>query len=127
MDGNYERTPFCYHCGDEMEKLTSPSINLKNNLDWEGEFLWICVNDRCPVYVNGFYTPQTLSDEIHLFRSVVDPESGACALAPVSPFTSADVGALLDGLAVKPSSPMKDDQLLGFAEEGWSLFPTSSQ
>lgn len=122
-----EKAPYCYHCAAQMEKLSSPSVNLKSNLDWDGEFLWICVNDRCPVFVNGFHSPNTMSDEIHLFRSVVDPETGACAMTPVAPFTSADIGSLLSGPMSWNERGEYDNQQFGLLEEEWNLFPTGSQ
>jgi len=127
MEDKSERAPYCYHCATQMEKLSSPPVNLKSNLDWEGEFLWICVNNQCPVFVNGFHMPLSLSDEIHLFRSVVDPETGACAMTQVAPFTSADLGALLHGPSAWSSAGKNETQQFSFLEEDWNLFPTSSQ
>jgi hypothetical protein len=122
MKDKNEKTPYCYHCGASMEKLSSPSSNLKSELNWDGDFLWICVNGACPVFVNGFSASNALSDEIHLFRSVVDPENGSCALARVSPFTSADIGALLDNTALWGISPRDALPGLSLVEEDWTLF-----
>ena len=124
MKDDFNTAPYCYHCGAEMEKLNAPSINLKNDLDWDGEFLWICVNDQCPVFVNGFTKNSTLTDEIHLFRPVVDPESGSCALAPVSPFTSRDIGALLKGAGLNDTITASKEPRRNVPSEEWSYFPT---
>jgi len=121
MNDKHEKTPYCYHCGAKMERLSSPSANLKNELNWEGEYLWICVNSACPVFVNGFAASSSLTDEALLFRSVVDPENGSCALARVSPFTSADIGALLDSSAMWAAAPKNVSSQLGLIEEDWPI------
>lgn len=123
-----QKAPYCYHCGAKMEIMNSPSIHLKESLDWEGDFLWICANDRCPVFISGFSFQNSLMDEVLLFRSVVDPATGGCALAPVAPMATADIGEFLKKTQPNIEVVIADNSYsLDFLEEDWRYMPNTLQ
>ena len=46
--------PKCPHCGEPMSLWEVPPINFSDGLGWGEPFLFVCFNDTCPSYVNGW-------------------------------------------------------------------------
>ena len=46
--------PHCPHCGEEMRLWEVPPINFSDGLGWGTPYLFLCFNDKCPVYVQGW-------------------------------------------------------------------------
>ena len=46
--------PTCPHCGVEMNLWEVPPINIGDGLGWGAPFLYICFNDNCPLYLQGW-------------------------------------------------------------------------
>ena len=46
--------PKCPHCGVEMNLWEVPPINFSDGLGWGEPFLFVCFNDECSAYVNGW-------------------------------------------------------------------------
>lgn len=50
----FENIPTCPHCHIEMSCCEAPPIHVGDGLGWGSEVLYICLNDECPVFVNGW-------------------------------------------------------------------------
>ena len=48
-----EKAPNCPHCGKELDKYDTPSFHFADGLGWCTDFLYVCFNDECPLYVKG--------------------------------------------------------------------------
>jgi len=48
-DINDDDRPCCPYCGAVMKKWSVPGDST-----WEEEFHWVCFNDECEYYVNGW-------------------------------------------------------------------------
>ncbi len=46
--------PSCPHCGLEMNLWEVPPINVGDGLGWGTPFLYLCFNDECPLYLEGW-------------------------------------------------------------------------
>ena len=46
--------PLCPHCGHPMCLWEVPPITFSDGLGWGEPFLFLCFNDECPLYVNGW-------------------------------------------------------------------------
>lgn len=46
--------PKCPHCGQEMNLWEVPPITFSDGLGWGEPYLFICFNDQCPLYVDGW-------------------------------------------------------------------------
>lgn len=46
--------PKCPHCEEEMSLWEVPPINFSDGLGWGDPFLFVCFNNACPSYVNGW-------------------------------------------------------------------------
>jgi hypothetical protein len=58
MISNYQRyfenIPSCPHCETELSCCEAPPIHIGDGLGWGSEVLYICLNDACPLFVNGW-------------------------------------------------------------------------
>ncbi len=46
--------PICPHCKQKMSLWEVPPINFSDGLGWGEPFLFLCFNDECSMYVNGW-------------------------------------------------------------------------
>jgi len=65
-----------------MEKYDLPLINFSDGLGWGAPFLWMCVNDDCPVFNKGFTHTLNNYGQTTSMRVVVEPDSGRESVAP---------------------------------------------
>jgi hypothetical protein len=49
-----EPKPTCPHCHQPMELWEVPPITFSDGLGWGVPFLYVCFNDDCPLFVNGW-------------------------------------------------------------------------
>lgn len=50
----FENIPDCPHCKLELSCCEAPPIHIGDGLGWGSEVLYICLNDDCPLFVNGW-------------------------------------------------------------------------
>jgi hypothetical protein len=50
----FENIPVCPHCRTELSCCEAPPFHIGDGLGWGSEVLYICLNDDCPLYVNGW-------------------------------------------------------------------------
>jgi hypothetical protein len=48
------KKPNCPHCGQEMKMWEVPPISFSDGLGWGEPILFMCFNDECPLYVQGW-------------------------------------------------------------------------
>ena len=46
--------PICPHCGEEMNLWEVPPVNMGDGLGWGTPYLYICFNDHCSCYAQGW-------------------------------------------------------------------------
>jgi hypothetical protein len=46
--------PRCPHCGVEMKLWEVPPINFSDGLGWGTPYLFLCFNDECPLFMQGW-------------------------------------------------------------------------
>jgi len=49
-----QEKPKCPHCGVEMSLWEVPPINYSDGLGWGVPYLYVCFNDECPLYMQGW-------------------------------------------------------------------------
>ena len=49
-----EEKPVCPHCNRPLSLCHAPPIHVGDGLGWGSEYLFICLNDDCPLYKNGW-------------------------------------------------------------------------
>ena len=50
----FENIPVCPHCSNELSCCEAPPIHIGDGLGWGSEILYICLNDECRLFVNGW-------------------------------------------------------------------------
>lgn len=48
------KKPQCPHCGQEMSLWEVPPVTFSDGLGWGEPYLFLCFNDECPLYVQGW-------------------------------------------------------------------------
>lgn len=48
------KKPLCPHCNEEMKLWEVPPVNFSDGLGWGSPYLFLCFNDECPLYVQGW-------------------------------------------------------------------------
>jgi len=49
-----ENIPDCPHCSQTMSCCEAPPVHVGDGLGWGSEVLYICLNDFCPLFLNGW-------------------------------------------------------------------------
>ncbi len=68
--------PACKYCGVKMLKMKPPDFNLTDGLGWGVPFLYMCFNDECKLYVNGWKSIQANFDRKASYRAICYPDNG---------------------------------------------------
>lgn len=49
-----DETKYCPHCKQQLSCCEAPPIHVGDGLGWGSEVLFICLNDACPIFLNGW-------------------------------------------------------------------------
>jgi len=49
-----DEVKICPHCKQQMSCCDAPPIHVGDGLGWGSEVLFVCLNDECPLFVNGW-------------------------------------------------------------------------
>lgn len=77
------KPPICPHCGKEMNMWATPQFNFSDGLGWGGPFLYVCFNDECPLYVEGWESMMEHYGQVASYRCMCDPDTGNIECLPV--------------------------------------------
>jgi hypothetical protein len=81
----------CPHCDTQLSKWLVPESPFA---EWPSEFQYICFNDNCSYFVNG-WGAMAAQGNFGSYRFMYDPPTGGC-----HPMAVLSEGALRDGIAV---------------------------
>ncbi|MFC2170608.1 ogr/Delta-like zinc finger family protein [Calditrichota bacterium] len=76
-DGKAE-IPVCIHCGNKMNKWSTPSLS-----NWETDWFWVCFDDECPYFIKGWSWMEAQFSVHSSYRYRIDPTSGEQGPLPV--------------------------------------------
>lgn len=66
----------CPHCGMPMKKWQTPHVPFAGSTTWDSEFLYVCFNDECPYFVNGWDWMWNNYHQHVSYRHMLDPSTG---------------------------------------------------
>ncbi len=90
----------CPHCRQELTLCHAPPIHVGDGLGWGSEYLFICLNDECPLFINGWEYIENQYGHVGSYRHMEIPnsnESYNMMVAGKSAFT----GSVVDIEALK--------------------------
>jgi len=73
----------CPHCGQNLNKWSTPSFNFADGLGWCTPFLYVCFNDECSFYVNSWKHLNEAYGQEMGYRFMLHPDSGESSSIPV--------------------------------------------
>ena len=68
----------CPHCGSRFKKWRVP-----DGASWEEDFFFVCFNDNCSYYKNGWIWMKEQFNQEASYRYMINPSSGASSPLPV--------------------------------------------
>jgi hypothetical protein len=69
----YDEVHFCPHCQQELTCCDAPPFHVGDGLGWGSEVLFICLNDECPLFVNGWKHIEEQFGHVSSYRYMVIP------------------------------------------------------
>jgi hypothetical protein len=113
--------PVCPHCGQRMKIWECSETGLSCGLGWGTPYLFVCVNDGCPLFVNGWKGMKSNYGRTCSCRCICLPDSGLTEMMMV--FSSGDCkpGLLDEGVIAEDKLRGTDEdpavqQLIGYFE-----------
>lgn len=77
-----DKKTVCPHCGQNLNKWSTPSFNFADGLGWCTPFLYVCFNDNCSFYVNSWKHMYDIYGQEMGYRYMVHPDSGESSSLP---------------------------------------------
>ena len=78
-----EKKPVCPHCGQEMVMWECPPVSFSDGSGWGTPYLYVCFNDDCPPYLEGWKHIMEHYANVASYRCICDPMSGKMDSMPV--------------------------------------------
>lgn len=109
-----EEKPKCPHCGQEMSVWEVPPINYSDGLGWGVPYLFVCFNDDCPLYTNGWQNIEENYGHLASYRCIcyLGAESFECmpVFSPVG-----GTGQIIDNQEMLQEEMLKENIKKGFS------------
>ena len=71
-----QEKPVCPHCGQEMVIWECPPVSFSDGLGWGTPYLYVCFNNECPMYLDGWDNIMDHYATAASYRCICDPMSG---------------------------------------------------
>ncbi len=84
----------CPHCQKELRLCHAPPVHVGDGLGWGSEYLFICLNDDCPLFVNGWKHIENQYGHVGSYRYMEIPNSNetySMMVAGRNAFTGSEV------------------------------------
>ncbi len=106
--------PSCPHCGAEMNLWEVPPITVGDGLGWGAPFLFLCFNDDCPLYQEGWGHMKETYAHTASYRCMNYPGTEQYELIPVFS-DQGGRGQIIDDQALIEQEAIKEAIKNGFA------------
>jgi hypothetical protein len=107
------KRPKCPHCGEEMNLWEVPPINFSDGLGWGAPYLFLCFNDECSLYREGWENLKENYSHTASYRCMNFPGTEQFELIPVfSPMGAK--GQIIDDEAMAAEEALKENIKRGF-------------
>ena len=105
--------PKCPHCDQEMSLWEVPPINFSDGLGWGEPFLFVCFNEECPAYAEGWKHMEETYAHRASYRCMNYPGTTVFEFMPVfSPHGG--TGQMIDDQVIAQQEALKEATKKGF-------------
>lgn len=106
--------PVCPHCNETMQIWEVPPINVGDGLGWGTPYLFMCLNDACSLYANGWDDMMDNYAQRASYRCINFPGTRQFELIPVfSPMGAK--GQMIDDQIMAEEEVLKENTKRGFS------------
>ncbi len=109
-----QKKPVCPHCSQEMNLWEVPSIPMGDGLGWGTPYMFVCFNDECPTYKEGWDNMSENFGHKASYRSICYPGTENFECMPVFGAMGAK-GQIIDEQALAAQDLMKEAMKRGFS------------
>ncbi len=71
-----KEAPTCPYCNTKTKKCATPPFNVADGLGWGVPYLYICFNDECRLYVDGWKNIMNNYGKVASYRCMYYPDNG---------------------------------------------------
>lgn len=108
------KKPKCPHCNQEMVLWEVPPVTFSDGLGWGSPYLFLCFNDECPLYVQGWEELEENYAQHASMRCLNYPGTEQFECMPVfSP--QGGTGQVIDDQALMEQEMLKEQIKKGFS------------
>jgi hypothetical protein len=109
-----QEKPVCPHCETEMNLWEVPPFNFSDGLGWGTPYLYLCFNDECPLYVQGWDNLMENYAQYASYRCMCYPGTQTFQVMPV--FSSmGGTGQVIDEQVIAEQEAIKEAIKKGFS------------
>jgi len=109
-----QERPVCPHCKEEMKLWEVPPVAFSDGLGWGTPYLYLCFNDDCPLYVQGWKNIQENYGHTSSYRCMCYPGTDSFECMPV--FSSmGGTAQIIDEQVVAQQEVLKEAIKKGFS------------
>src|SRR6056297_527414 len=106
--------PICPHCGTEMQIWEIPPVAFSDGLGWDSPYMYVCFNDECPLYINGWENLWENFSQRASYRCIKSPNDNNFEAMPVfSPIGGQ--GQVIDDQVTAEREALKESTKKGFS------------
>lgn len=115
LEGILQATkPHCPNCGKEMSLWEVPPINFSDGLGWGAPYLYVCFNDDCPLYQQGWDHLQDVYNHRASYRCMCYPGTENYEVMPVFSREGGQ-GQIIDNQVLAEQEALKENTKRGFS------------
>jgi len=108
-----QKKPLCPHCKKEMSIYEVPPVTFSDGLGWGTPYLFLCFNDDCSLYKQGWENLKENYNQTASYRCMNYPGTDTFELMPVfSPMGA--TGQIIDDKVVAAEEALKEATKKGF-------------
>ena len=109
-----QEKPKCTHCDKEMKLWEVPLVHFGDGLGWGTPYLYLCFNDECPVFKDGWDNLMDNYAQNASYRCICYPGTNQYELMPVfSPVGGQ--GQIIDDQVIAQQEVLKENIKKGFS------------
>lgn len=109
-----QEKPKCPHCGEEMKLWEVPPVSFSDGLGWGTPYMYVCFNDECPQYLQGWDNIKENYAFTASYRCICYPGTKNFEYMPVFSSQGA-TGQIIDDEALAAEEALKESIKKGFS------------